>query len=125
MKTAVSTDKAPAAIGPYSQGIKAQGNMIFVSGQLPLDPATGKMPQNIEDQARQSLANVKAILEAAGASMDKVVRVGIFMTDLADFQKVNAVYGTFFTGDCPARATVQVAALPMGAAIEIDAIAMD
>ncbi len=125
MKTAVSTDKSPSAIGPYSQAIKAKGDMVFVSGQLPLNPATGQMPQGIEDQARQSLTNVKNILEAAGLSMDKVVKTVIFMTDLADFQKVNAVYATFFEGACPARSTIQVAALPLGAPIEIEAIAMD
>ena len=123
MKTAVSTDKSPAAIGPYSQAIQA-GELVFVSGQLPLNPATGQMPQGIEEQARQSLANVKNILEAAGLSMENVVKTVIFMTDLADFQKVNAVYATFFTGACPARSTVQVAALPLGAPIEIEAIAM-
>ena len=122
MKTVVSTDKAPAAIGPYSQAIKS-GSMVYVSGQLPLDPATGKMPEAITDQARQSLTNVKSILEAAGSSLDKVVRVGIFMTNLADFKAVNEIYATFFTGACPARATVQVAALPLGAAIEIEATA--
>jgi len=122
MKTVVSTDKAPAAVGPYSQAIKS-GGQVFVSGQLPIDPATGKMPEATTEQARQSLTNVKAILEAAGSSMDKVIRVGIFMTDLADFKPVNEIYATFFTGDCPARATVQVAALPLGAKIEIEAVA--
>ncbi|MDR1043970.1 MAG: RidA family protein [Candidatus Adiutrix sp.] len=122
MKEIVSTDKAPAAIGPYSQGIKS-GGLVYVSGQLPLDPASGKMPEATSDQARQSLTNVKSILEAAGSSLDQVVRVGIFMTDLADFKAVNEVYAAFFTGACPARATVQVAALPMGAKIEIEAVA--
>jgi len=122
MKNVISTDKAPAAIGPYSQAIKC-GSMVFVSGQLPLDPAIGKFPEATADQARQSLTNVKSILEAAGTSLDKVVRVGIFMTDLADFKAVNDVYATFFTENCPARSTVQVAALPMGAKIEIEAIA--
>ena len=122
MKKVVSTDQAPAAIGPYSQAIKS-GGMVYVSGQLPLDPATGKMPEATTEQARQSLSNVKAILEAAGSSLDKVVRVGIFMTDLADFKPVNEVYATFFTNNCPARATVQVAALPMDAKIEIEATA--
>lgn len=122
MKTIISTDKAPAAIGPYSQAVKC-GAMVYVSGQLPLDPATGKMPESAVEQARQSLTNVKSILEAAGTSLDKVVRVGIFMTDLGDFKTVNEVYATFFTGDCPARATVQVAALPLGAKIEIEAVA--
>lgn len=124
-KNAIKTDKAPAAIGPYSQAIKSGGAMLFVSGQLPLDPATGQFPQGIEAQARQSLANVKNILEAAGLTMDNVVKTVIFMTDLADFQKVNDVYATFFQGDPPARSTVQVAALPKGAPIEIEAIAME
>lgn len=122
MKAIVSTPNAPAAIGPYSQAVKC-GGLVFVSGQLPLDPASGQMPEATTDQARQSLNNVKAILEAAGSSLDKVVRVGIFMTDLADFKPVNEIYATFFTGDCPARATVQVAALPLGAKIEIEAVA--
>lgn len=122
MKEIVSTPKAPAAVGPYSQAVKC-GGLVFVSGQLPLDPASGQMPEATTDQARQSLNNVKAILEAAGSSMDKVVRVGIFMTDLADFKPVNEIYATFFTSACPARATVQVAALPLGAKIEIEAVA--
>ena len=122
MKNVISTDKAPAAIGPYSQGIKC-GSMIYVSGQVPVDPATGKIPEAIADQARQSLTNVKSILEAAGTSLDKVVRVGIFMTDLADFKTVNEIYATFFTENCPARSTVQVAALPLGVQIEIEAVA--
>jgi 2-iminobutanoate/2-iminopropanoate deaminase len=122
MKEIVSTHNAPAAVGPYSQAVKC-GGLVYVSGQLPLDPATGKMPEATTDQARQSLTNVKAILEVAGSSLDKVLRVGIFMTDLADFKPVNEIYATFFTGDCPARATVQVAALPLGAKIEIEAVA--
>ncbi len=122
MKEVISTDKAPAAIGPYSQAIRS-GSLVYVSGQLPVDPASGQMPEATTDQARQSLTNVKAILEAAGSSMDKAVRVGIFMTDLADFKAVNEVYATFFTAAPPARATVQVAALPMGAKIEIEAVA--
>lgn len=122
MKEVVSTDKAPAAIGPYSQAIKS-GGLVYVSGQVPIDPATGKIPEAITDQARQSLTNIKSILEAAGSSMEKVIRVGIFMTNLADFKAVNEVYATFFTGDCPARATVQVCALPLGVNIEIEAVA--
>ena len=122
MKETISTQNAPAAVGPYSQAIKC-GGMIYVSGQIPIDPATGKMPEATTDQARQCLNNVKAILEAAGTSLDKAVRIGIFMTDLADFKAVNEIYATFFSGDCPARATVQVAALPLGAKIEIEAIA--
>lgn len=122
MKEVISTQNAPAAVGPYSQAIKC-GNMIFVSGQIPIDPATGKMPESTIDQARQCLTNVKSILEAAGSSLEKAVRVGIFMTDLADFKPVNEIYATFFTGSPPARATVQVSALPLGAKIEIEAVA--
>ena len=122
MKEAISTAAAPAAIGPYSQAIKS-GSMIFVSGQLPLNPATGQVPDDTAEQARQSLTNIKAILETAGSSMDNIVRVGIFMTDLNDFKKVNEVYATFFKDTPPARSTVQVAALPLGVKIEIDAIA--
>ena len=122
MKQVISTSKAPAAVGPYSQAIK-RGDLIFVSGQIPIDPATGKMADATVDQARQCLNNVKAILEAAGSSLEKAIRVGIFMTDLADFKAVNEIYATFFTADPPARATVQVAALPLGAKIEIEAIA--
>lgn len=123
MKEAISTPQAPAAIGPYSQAIKS-GSMIFVSGQLPLNQATGQVPDDTAEQARQSLTNIKFILEAAGSTMDSIVRVGIFMTDLNDFKKVNDVYATFFPGTPPARSTVQVAALPLGVKIEIDAIAM-
>ncbi|MGL4209111.1 MAG: RidA family protein [Candidatus Adiutrix sp.] len=122
MKEIISTNQAPAAIGPYSQAVKS-GSMIYVSGQLPIDPATGKMPEATQEQARQSLTNVQAILEAAGSSLDKVVRVGIFMTDLGDFKLLNEVYATFFTENCPARATVGVAALPLGAKVEIEAVA--
>ncbi|MDR1112103.1 MAG: RidA family protein [Deltaproteobacteria bacterium] len=122
MKKPVSTEKAPAAIGPYSQAI-VRGDAVYVSGQLPIDPKTGQMPDRAADQARQSLENVKAILEAAGSSMGKVLRVGIFMTDLADFGAVNEVYATFLPEPFPARSTVQVAALPKGAKIEIEAVA--
>jgi 2-iminobutanoate/2-iminopropanoate deaminase len=118
----VATDQAPAAIGPYSQAV-ISGQLIFVSGQLPIDPATGQMPEATADQARRSLSNIAAILEAAGSSMAKVVRTGIFMVDLADFQAVNEVYATFFSGAFPARSTVGVAALPRGAKIEIEAVA--
>ncbi|MDR3038640.1 MAG: RidA family protein [Candidatus Adiutrix sp.] len=122
MKQSIATDKAPAAIGPYSQAIRA-GAIIYISGQLPLNPATGLMPEATAEQARQSLTNLKNILEAAGSSLDRVLRVGIFLVDLADFKAVNEVYAGFFTGVCPARSTVQVAALPLGAKIEIEAVA--
>lgn len=118
----VATDKAPAAIGPYSQGI-ACGGFVFASGQLPIDPATGEMPSDVSAQARQSLTNLKAILEAAGAGMDSVVKVTIFLQDIADFAKVNEVYSTFFTQPYPARSCFAVAAIPKGARIEIEAIA--
>ena len=122
MKQSIATDKAPAAIGPYSQAIRA-GAIIYITGQLPLNPATGLMPEATAEQARQSLTNLKNILEAAGSSLDRVLRVGIFLVDLADFKAVNQVYAGFFTGVCPARSTVQVAALPLGAKIEIEAVA--
>ena len=122
MKKPVSTDKAPAAIGPYSQAIVCDST-VYVSGQLGLDPATGLLPATTLEQARQSLANLRCVLEAAGSGLDQVLRVGIFMVDLADFKAVNEIYATFFTGVCPARSTVQVAALPLGAKIEIEAVA--
>jgi 2-iminobutanoate/2-iminopropanoate deaminase len=122
MKKTVTTDKAPAAIGPYSQAIVCDST-VYVSGQLGLDPATGLLPETTLDQARQSLANLRNILEAAGSSLEQVLRVGIFMVDLADFKAVNEVYAAFFNGVHPARSTVQVAALPLGAKIEIEAVA--
>ncbi|KXS56167.1 MAG: reactive intermediate/imine deaminase [Candidatus Adiutrix intracellularis] len=122
MKEVVSTAAAPAAVGPYSQAVKS-GNTVYISGQLPLNPVTGQMPEAIPEQTHQSLTNIQSILKAAGTSLDKTLRVGIFMTDLAEFKAVNEVYLTFFTGVYPARSTVQVAALPLGAKIEIEAIA--
>lgn len=122
MKEVINTKAAPAAVGPYSQAIKC-GSLIFVSGQLPLDPATGEIPAAIADQTRQCLENVKAILEAADSSLDKVLRVGIFLTDLADFKTVNDLYVTYFFQSYPARTTIQAAALPLGARIEIEAVA--
>ena len=116
------TDLAPAAIGPYSQGI-ALGSLVFTSGQLPIDPATGLMPDTIEAQAAQSLKNVSAVLEAASSSLDKAVKITVFLADMNDFAAVKEVYKTFFTGDCPARSAVQVARLPKDAGLEIEAIA--
>jgi 2-iminobutanoate/2-iminopropanoate deaminase len=115
--------KAPKAVGPYSQGI-AYGSLIFTSGQIPLNPESNTMPEGIEAQARQSLDNVKAILEASGSSLDKVLKVTIFMKDLNDFGKVNAIYATYFTKNPPARSCVQVARIPKDALIEIEAIAV-
>ena len=123
MKAIVSTDKAPAAIGPYSQGIKV-GNLLFTSGQIPLDPATGTFPEGIQAQARQSLSNVKAILAEAGVSMDQVIKTTVFLKDMNDFAAMNEVYATFFTeGNYPARSAVEVARLPKDVLVEIEAIA--
>ncbi len=121
-KVIINTTNAPAAIGPYSQAVQ-HGDTLYVSGQLPLNPETKKMDEDVSKQTEQSMKNIKAILEEAGSSMDKVIRCGIFVTDLGDFATVNDMYASFFAGDYPARATVQVAALPLGAKVEIDAIA--
>lgn len=124
MKTVISTEKAPGAIGPYSQAIST-GDMIFVSGQLPLDPATGAFPEGIAAQTRQSLTNVKSILESVGSSMDKVVKTTVFLSDIANFGAMNEVYGTFFTeGNYPARSAVEVARIPKDALVEIEVIAV-
>ena len=123
MKKAISTDKAPGAIGPYSQGITA-GNLIITSGQLPLDPATGSFPEGIKEQTKQSLTNCKAVLEAGGASMSDVVKTTVFLKDMNDFGDMNEIYATFFTGECPARSAVQVARLPKDALVEIECIAV-
>jgi 2-iminobutanoate/2-iminopropanoate deaminase len=124
MKKQVQTDKAPKAIGPYSQGIIAD-DFVFCSGQIPIDPATGELNTgSIEDQARQVLKNLGAVLEAAGSSYDKVVKATVFLQDMNDFAKMNAVYGEFFKPPCPARAAVQVARLPRDVKIEIEAIAL-
>lgn len=117
------TDKAPAAIGPYSQGIKA-GNLVFTSGQLPLNPLTGELETDIRQATRQSLENVKNILDSAGTSLGKVVKVVVFLRDMNDFAAMNEIYGTFFTTNPPARSAVQVARLPKDAIIEIEAIAL-
>lgn len=122
-RSVVVPEKAPKAVGPYSQGIAA-GGFVYTSGQLPLDPATDTMPEGIEAQARQSLDNVKAVLEAAGSGLDKVVKVTIFVKDLNDFSKVNAIYATYFTQDPPARSCVEVARIPKDALIEIEAVAI-
>jgi 2-iminobutanoate/2-iminopropanoate deaminase len=123
MKKVISSDKAPAAIGPYSQAIST-GNLVFVSGQLPMDPATGQIVNGIEQQTLMSLNNVKAILEAAGSGLDKVVKATVFITNMADFPAVNKVYAEFFKNQPPARACVEVSKLPKGANVEIEAIAL-
>jgi 2-iminobutanoate/2-iminopropanoate deaminase len=122
----VSTPKAPKAIGPYSQGIKA-GDFLFTAGEAGVDPATGKLVEGgIGPQTRKALENIRVILEAAGTSLKRVVKCGVFLADLADFQAMNAVYAEFFPPDQgpPARTTVQAAKLPMGALVEIDAVAL-
>lgn len=119
----ISTDKAPAAIGPYSQAID-MGAFIFCSGQIPINPATGQMADNAVDQARQSMENVKSLLAAAGTSLDKVVKTTIFLKNLEDFGAINEVYASFFSGTFPARSCVEVARLPKDALIEIEVIAV-
>lgn len=123
MRLAVSTESAPKAIGPYSQAIRA-GSLLFVSGQVPIDPATGHLVEgDIAVQTRRVLQNLGAILDAAGLSFDHVVRTTVFLTDMNDFAAMNEVYATRFASPAPARSTVQVARLPKDARIEIDAIA--
>jgi 2-iminobutanoate/2-iminopropanoate deaminase len=123
VRQAVSTPAAPKAIGPYSQAIRA-GSLIFVSGQVPIDPATGNIVEgDIAAQTRRVFQNIGEILKAAGASFDHVVRTTVFLADMNDFAAVNEVYGSFFSSPAPARATVQVARLPRDARVEIDVIA--
>lgn len=117
------TDKAPAAIGPYSQGMQA-GNLVFTSGQLPLNPETGELEGDIRKATQQSLENVRNILESAGTSLDKIVKIVIFLRDMNDFAAMNEAYGTYFPTNPPARSAVQVARLPKDAIIEIEAIAL-
>ena len=124
MKSVIATTAAPGAIGPYSQAIEANG-FVFVSGQIPLDPATGAfVPGGVDAQAEQSLKNLQAVLSAAGCSLGDVVKTTVFLTNMQDFAFVNAVYAKFFEQECPARSAVQVGALPKGAMVEIEAIAV-
>ncbi len=119
----IHADAAPKAIGPYSQAIRA-GALVYTAGQVGLDPAAGKLVEGgVAEQTRQALANVKAILEAAGTSIDRVIKTTVFMADLSQFSTMNAVYAEFFPANPPARSTVQVAALPLGALVEVEAIA--
>jgi 2-iminobutanoate/2-iminopropanoate deaminase len=123
-RTVIVSSGAPAAIGPYAQAIRA-GGLVFVSGQVPLDPATGQVvPGGIGAQAERVLASLRAILEAAGSGLERVVKTTVYLTDLGTFAEVNEIYARYFPKDPPARATVQVAALPRGVAIEIDAVAL-
>jgi endoribonuclease L-PSP, putative len=121
---AIATKNAPAAIGPYSQAIDSGAGIVFVSGQLPIDPATGAFPEGgIKEQTRQSLANAKAILEAAGLGLGNVVKTTVFLADMGDFAAMNEVYAQFFTAPFPARSAVAVKTLPKGAMVEIECIA--
>ena len=122
MKQVICSEKAPGAIGPYSQAIEANG-MVFVSGQLPIDEATGLMAEGIEAQARQSLENIKHILGAAGLEMAHIVKTTVFLADMSLFAEMNKVYATYFEGACPARSAVAVKALPKEALVEIECIA--
>ena len=124
MKKVFATTNAPGAIGPYSQAVQA-GGMVFVSGQLPIDPATGAFAgDDVKSQTRQSLPNIKNILASEGIGMDQVIRVGVFLKDMNTFGDMNEVYGEFFEGDYPARAAVEVARLPKDALVEIEAVAV-
>lgn len=122
VKLVVSTDKAPAAIGPYSQAIRA-GDFLYVSGQIPVDPATGNVPAEISAQARQSLENLKAIVTEAGYSLADIVKTTIFAADIANFAAINEVYAEYFSKDAPARSFVAVKDLPKGVGLEIEAVA--
>ncbi|MGL4393975.1 MAG: RidA family protein [Brevinema sp.] len=120
MKKIISTDKAPAAIGPYSQAIIAN-NMLYVSGQIPVNPADNSIPADISEQTRQCMENLKAIITAAGSDMSKIVRCGLFIKNMDDFAKINEVYGSYFDGEFPIRACVEVARLPKDVLVEIEA----
>lgn len=123
-KTVIRAEKAPQAIGPYSAGIRA-GNLVYTAGQLGIDPASGELvPGGVEAETRQALTNLKHVLEAAGASLDQVIKTTVFLRDMNDFAKMNGVYAEFFTDQPPARSAVQVAALPKGGAVEIEALAV-
>lgn len=123
MKKIIQTQKAPGAIGPYSQGT-AVNDFVFTSGQLGLDPATGKLAgESVQEQAKQALINLGEVLKSGGADYDSVLKTTVFLQNMSDFAEVNAIYGTFFKENCPARSCFAVAALPMGALIEIEAIA--
>ena len=123
MKQRINTEKAPAAIGPYSQAIDSGTGLIFVSGQLPIDPATGVMPEGITAQAEQCMKNLEAILNEAGCTFDNVLKSTCLLADMSYFGDMNAVYGKYFKGDCPARAAFAVKELPKKALVEIEMIA--
>ncbi|HNW43604.1 MAG TPA: RidA family protein [Elusimicrobiales bacterium] len=122
MKKIISTDKAPAAIGPYSQAVET-GGLLFISGQLPIDPATGVMAPDIKTQTEAAIRNLQGILAAAGLGLEHIVKTTVFMADLGQFAQMNEVYAKFFPANAPARATVEVKALPKAALVEIEAVA--
>ena len=123
-RSIVSTDKAPAAVGPYSQAVRI-GDLVYTAGQIPLDPSTGTLVSGpLEAQTRQVLRNISAVLDAANSGLDRVVKMTVFMTDLGQFQQMNAVYAEFFPSGPPARSAVEVSALPLGADIEMEAVAV-
>ena len=124
-KEVITSANAPAAIGPYSPGVSASGKLTFISGQLPIDPATGAFPEGgIQEQTRQSLNNLRALLNEAGADMENIMKTTVFLKDMNDFAAMNEVYATFFEKDFPARSAVEVARLPKDALVEIEAIAL-
>ena len=123
MKKVISTTNAPAAIGQYSQAIEANG-FVFASGQIPVNPETGEIPEGIEAQAEQVMKNVKNLLEAAGTSVDQVVKTGVFIKNMDDFATINGIYAKYFAKDCPARSCVEVARLPKDVLLEMEAIAV-
>ncbi len=123
MKKTINAPKAPAAVGPYVHAVEAAG-LIFTSGQLGLDPKSGTLPEGVEAQTRQSIENLAAVLEEAGSGLDQVVKTSVFLEDIGDFAKVNEIYAQYFKGDVPARSCVQVAKLPKGGLVEIEAIAV-
>lgn len=123
MRETIAAKNAPAAVGPYVHAVKT-GDTLYTSGQLGLIPATGELPEGVEAQTKQSLENLKAVVEAAGMTMANIVKTTVFLADINDFAKVNAIYATYFEGEAPARSCVQVAALPKGGLVEIEAIAV-
>lgn len=122
MKKVISTDKAPAAIGPYSQAIEVNG-MVFTSGVIPVDPATGQIPEGVEAQAQQAFSNMSALLEASGSDMSKVIKTTVFIKEMNDFAKINEIYAEYFAQPYPSRSCVEVARLPKDVLLEVEAIA--
>ncbi|MCD8075347.1 MAG: RidA family protein [Lachnospiraceae bacterium] len=123
MKKAISTDKAPAAIGPYSQAIETDG-FVFTSGVIPVNPATGEIPEGVEAQAEQAFSNLAALLEASGTNVEQVIKTTVFIKEMNDFGKINEIYANYFTGVFPARSCVEVARLPKDVLLEVEAVAV-